>query len=505
MNKKQVNKIRFKPNYLYYYMAWTYTRNKNKLDPFSATEKYPNGQRRKVKFINLGGTRAAKTYDVIHFLYHYCLQNAQKKKHIKVFRETLVDCREKTLVDFKKCFTLMNLEKDVHYTLTGDSQGGKPLITIQGNIIEFKGYPEEGVQEGDSNIVFINEILETKSRDTFDNITQRCEDIVICDANPHVTDHFIFHLDEEFNTFYTRTTYLDNEHLVEGLQADYESKCPWMLEDSHIEIVDYIPTIPKGKNDDFFNGFRRRVWDKPECRENETYDPKIHRRLNKRNEKTGNKAWWYTMGEGIPVAKQGAIFSDAEWVDKFPDKGLDEVVLSMDFGYTKDNTTLIRTGRLGMEAWIEAMACQPTSTPEITFNLIEPQLKKELERRRAEGIHSKELWICCESQDRYGTEIWVDSLNSLASSRGYNWNFFKIKKTSILAGIEIMKKFKLYLVEQETHNGKMSRFRLEQENYTYKIINGESTNEPDPNSKYCDIWDGARYGFQNNFYWVNDS
>ncbi len=506
MAKKTPKKIVFKPNYLYYYMGWTYTMNKNKLDPASANEKYPDGQRRKIKFINLGGTRSSKTYDEIHFIYQYCIQNAHQNKHVKVFRETLVDCREKTLLDFKKCFTLMGLEKDVHYTLTGDGQGGKPLITIAGNIIEFKGYPEDGVQEGDSNIVFINEILETKSIDTFENIIQRCEDIVICDANPNVTDHFIFHLENEFNTFYTNTTYLDNDHLIEGLQADYESKCPWMLEDSHIEIVDAIPTIPVGQNEMFFNGFRKRVWDKPECRENEVYNPEIHRRINTENEKRGtiNRAWWYVMGEGLPIAREGAIFSDATWVESFPETGFDEVVLSMDFGYTKDNTTLIRTGRVGMDAWIEAMACQPTKTPEITFNLIEPQLLKELERRKKEGVLSDELWICCESQDRYGTDAWVDSLNSIASTKGYNWNFFKIQKTSILAGIEIMKKFNLHLVEQHTKSGKLSRFRLEQQNYTYKVVNGEPTNEPDPQSRWCDIWDGARYGFQNNFYWVNN-
>ena len=151
------------------------------------------------------------------------------------------------------------------------------------------------------------------------------------------------------------------------------------------------------------------------------------------------------MGEGLPIAREGAIFADATWVQSFPETGFDEVVLSMDFGYTKDNTTLIRTGRVGMDAWIEAMACQPTKTPEITFNLIEPQLRKELERRSKEGIFSDELWICCESQDKYGTDAWVDSLNSIANSKGVNWNFFKIQKTSILAGVEIMKKFNLHL------------------------------------------------------------
>ena len=283
-------------------------------------------------------------YDEIHFIYQYCIANAGKGKHVKVFRETLVDCREKTLVDFKRCFSLMNLEKDVHYTLTGDGQGGKPLITIAGNIIEFKGYPEEGVQEGDSNVVFINEILETKSIETFENIIQRCTDIVICDANPNITDHFIFHLQDEFNTFYTNTTYLDNDHLPEGLQADYESKCPFDLRDSHIEIVDALPYCDPGQNEMFFNGFRKRVWDKPECKENEVYNPEIHRRISEANKKTAKRVWWYVMGEGLPIAKEGAIFSDADWVQEFPQTGLDEVVLSMDFGYTCfDGNTKITT------------------------------------------------------------------------------------------------------------------------------------------------------------------
>lgn len=506
MAKKKRQPIIFKPNYLFYFMLWTYAQNKNKLDIASANEKYPDGQRRKVKFVNLGGTRSSKTYDEIHFIYKYCTDNVGKNKHVKVFRETLVDCREKTLVDFKKCFNLMGLQKDVDYTLVGDGQGGKPLITICGNIIEFKGYPEEGTQEGDSNLVFINEILETKSVETFENIIQRCEDIVICDANPNVTDHFIFHLTEEFNTFYTNTTYLDNDHLVEGLQADYESKCPYDLRDSHIEIVDFIPTVPIGQNDQFFNGFRKRVWDKPECRENETYNPEIHRRINKENalRNTIKRVWWYVMGEGLPIAREGAIFADANWVQSFPESGFDEVVLSMDFGYTKDNTTLVRTGRSGMEAWIEAMACQPTKTPEITFSLIEPQLRKELARRKKEGDNSEELWICCESQDTHGTETWVSSLNEIAYAKGVNWNFFKISKKSILSGVEIMLKFNLHLVEMpKPLSGKLSRFRIEQQNYMYKLINGEPTNEPDPQSKFCDIWDGARYGFQHNFSTVN--
>jgi hypothetical protein len=111
-------------------------------------------------------------------------------------------------------------------------------------------------------------------------------------------------------------------------------------------------------------------------------------------------------------------------------------------------------------------------------------------------VQDDELWICCESQDRYGTDLFVDGLNELAGNDGYNWNFFKISKSSIIAGVAIMHKFKLTLVH---HN----RFQIEQQNYVYRMINGESTNEPDPDSKFADVWDATRYGFQHYFYWIN--
>ena len=57
-----------------------------------------------------------------------------------------------------------------------------------------------------------------------------------------------------------------------------------------------------------------------------------------------------------------------------------------------------------------------------------------------------------------------------------------------------MKSFKLTLVRHP-------RFIVEQQNYCYAYQKGMPTNEPDPNSNFCDIWDGARYGFQHYFYW----
>jgi hypothetical protein len=73
-----------------------------------------------------------------------------------------------------------------------------------------------------------------------------------------------------------------------------------------------------------------------------------------------------------------------------------------------------------------------------------------------------------------------------------NWNFFKVSKSSIAARVDLVKKFRLKLVEHK-------RLRLEQQNYIYK----EGTNQPDPDSKFCDCFDALGYGVSNYFSNVN--
>lgn len=434
---------------------------------------------------------SSKTYDEIHFIWKLCDSNRNCNLYIAVYRETLVKCRDTTLKDFKECFNRMNLVRDKDYTLVGDTNG-RPIISLYGNTIEFKGFPEEGAEGGRIDIAFFNEIFEIDNQRIFNNICQRVEKIVICDANPSLTSHWSMERKQQFNTFYSTTTYLDNEHLTPQLKADYEGWCPWDFKDSHLEFEDGYAQ---------FDGFKKRVWDKPECPDNVIDEPYPNNKYRLPNEhnlemKTADKWRWLVYGEGIPAAREGSIFPDVQWVKHFGEE-YDEVVWGCDLGYTKDHTTLSRIGRNGMRATIECVVCQPTNTPEITFDLFEKQFLSL-------GLKDEQVWVCCESQDRYGTEVWVDSLNQLANTHGYNWNFFKISKKSILAGVSIMKKFQLSIVESEQAHIR-DRFRLEQQNYMYRVINDASTNEPDPTSKFCDIWDGVRYAFQHFFYWATEN
>ena len=453
--------MNFKTTPLFKRMIEFYIKAKGSKDPETRKAVLP-------KIYNNGSSRSAKTYTAIQAIITILNHNQNADLYVAVLRETLVDCRKYTFKDFKealKTFEMIDKCDIVEHP--------NPKIRLWGNTIEFMGLPEDGKQAPRTDICFFNEATEIFDENRVKGFLMRCEMLAIFDWNPSYSKHWVYEGEKGFNSLFTRTTYLDNPFLTDMVISNIESRCPWDFEDSHIEVID---------------GFNVRVWDKPED----------ERMPNTRNIDAGTADRWYWLvyGEGIPAAREGAIFPNVEWIKEFPDTGYDEVVLCMDLGFTQDPSTLVRIGRTGMVTTLENMMYQPTKTPEICYESLKPSLIIEQERRRREGVTSyDELWICCESADRYGTEMFVDSLNMLASSEGRNWNFFKVSKISISAGVSIMQRFKMKLVSNK-------HFEAEQQNYVYKMYKGEATNEPDPQSKFNHIWDAARYGFQTYFYWA---
>lgn len=493
---KKRREINFKPNFLFYWMWYKLGISKNRLNP--------SGEKVVPKFVNLGGSRSSKTFDAIHLIYKILTDLPNQNIVCNVYRATQVDCRKNTLKDFKKCFiNVMKLEEDVDFTLVGEISG-TPYIKVKGNSIFFLGYPEEGKQAGDCHIAYINEILEDENEAVVDNILRRPTMFSIMDANPNLTSHFIFNRTERFNWFYTWTNYLDNDKLPDGLRGEFESKCPWDFRDSKIIVYDYIPSMPAGWVKDekgeklFFNGFRKRVWTKEEKPDNYTdleYPNNKYRAINKENEKTNsiNRFDYLVYTEGIPCSREGAIFRYVKWLDKFPETGHDMTWYSMDFGFTSDPTVLARTGyRKPKTLCCDIMVCEPTVTPRITWDLVDKQLQKEAERRKKEGeTHYDTFWIACESADNYMGQNWVEALNEISYLEGKNYNFFKISKGSISARVDLALMFNLEFVRHK-------RLETEVQNYVYLTINDKPTNQPDPNSKFCDCLDAIGYGIWQN-------
>ena len=313
--------FKLEPNELYMRMAWFYTQNKHAVNP-------ENGRKALVKIACQGSSRSGKTYAIIQFIYTFCNQNAGKGLYIAVLRETLVDCRKYTYKDFIECFKTMGVYENCEIT-----EYPNPKIKIYGNTIEFMGLPEPNKQPPRTDICFFNEIVEVNDKQRVNGLLMRCEKLAIFDWNPSYTDHWIFAMEQEFNTLFTRTSYLDNAHLTDNVVSNIESYCPWDFKDSKIEDV---------------NGFKVRVWLKPERPDNcSPLDYDKYRADNRVNieSKTANKWYWLVYGEGVPAAKDGAIF-DPEWISEFPETGLDHVNLSLDFGYTCfEGNTLITTSK----------------------------------------------------------------------------------------------------------------------------------------------------------------
>ena len=475
--------FKLEPNELYMRMAWFYTQNKHAVNP-------ENGRKALVKIACQGSSRSGKTYAIIQFIYTFCNQNAGKGLYIAVLRETLVDCRKYTYKDFIECFKTMGVYENCEIT-----EYPNPKIKIYGNTIEFMGLPEPNKQPPRTDICFFNEIVEVNDKQRVNGLLMRCEKLAIFDWNPSYTDHWIFSMEQEFNTLFTRTSYLDNAHLTDNVVSNIESYCPWDFKDSKIEDV---------------NGFKVRVWLKPERPDNcSLLDYDKYRADNRVNieSKTANKWYWLVYGEGVPAAKDGAIF-DPEWISEFPETGLDHVNLSLDFGYTADPSVLVRSGvNIGArELFAEAMTYSSTPDVDTLFELISPCIRKEIHRRKIEagwnyskdgveypGLEIAPIVIACDSADRYKDLQFVRDLNTISMQRGLEWQFVKVKKPSITVRISLLHRFRMFVVKSE-HTTK------EAQNYVYAVIEGRKTNIPIDNFNH--FWDALGYGAWYFYRWV---
>jgi phage terminase large subunit len=475
--------MNFQPNELFNQMALFYSQNKSEVNP-------ENGRKALVKIANQGSSRSGKTYSAIQFIYTFCNHNLNKGLYIAVLRETLVDCRKYTYKDFIECFKMMGVYENCEIT-----EYPNPRIKLYGNTIEFMGLPEPNKQPPRTDICFFNEIVEVNDKQRVNGLLMRCEKLAIFDWNPSYTDHWIFGMESEFNTLFTRTSYLDNKHLSDNIVSNIESYCPWHFDDCHMEIR---------------NGFYVRVWDKPEKPDNcKPEDAHLYRRDNETNIKAGtaNKWYWLVYGEGVPAAKEGAIF-DPDWIDEFPETGMDSVNLSLDFGYTSDPSVLTRVGVNvhSKDAFMEALTYQATKDVDTLFDLISPQIEREIARRKAEagwyvdesgkeveGLEIAQVVIACDSADRYKDIQFVRDLNSISLQRGLGWQFVKVKKPSITVRIALMHRFRLHIVRDVN-------VQREAQNYCYQVIEGRQTNIPIDNFNH--FWDSVGYCFWYFYRWL---
>ena len=110
--------------------------NPNELfyDMWKIREKFKRDDN-KIQIYNQGGTRSSKTWDTIHFLIYLCDQYREEGLRIYVLRDTLAKCKEKTIIEFEKCFKIIDIPFQIR------SPNHKPYLNLWGNHIYFRGLP----------------------------------------------------------------------------------------------------------------------------------------------------------------------------------------------------------------------------------------------------------------------------------------------------------------------------------------------------------------------------
>lgn len=159
---------------------------------------------RKYRYIILeGSSRSSKTRSLLQTYYLYCKEN--RSKRCSVWRDTAKDCRDTVGNDMEKVYPTMVDSKFVNYHSTKSIwrfTDTKSNIEICGtdDVDKVHGY------QGD--VIWLNEPYKI-SRDTFDQLDMRTEDVVFFDWNPKKA-HFIDDIKKDPRAIVIHSTFKHN-------------------------------------------------------------------------------------------------------------------------------------------------------------------------------------------------------------------------------------------------------------------------------------------------------
>ena len=161
--------------------------------------------------------------------------------------------------------------------------------------------------------------------------------------------------------------------------------------------------------------------------------------------------YWRVYGLGLSGQIKGLIFTNWEQVEAFPAE-CKWVVYGLDFGFSNDPTALIKVGLCGGDLYLDELIYNRGLT-----NQDIAQWMGELELKWTDEV-------IADNQPKCIYEIKKEGFNVVATFKG---------KDSILAGLDIMKRYRIYITK-----GSVNLIR-EFKNYKWKEDQaGKATNEP---------------------------
>jgi len=193
-----------------------------------------------------------------------------------------------------------------------------------------------------------------------------------------------------------------------------------------------------------------------------------------RRQGTVDKYKWLVYGKGIRAAMEGLVHPDVVWIEDWPE-GIEEEAWGLDFGYTIDPSALVRAGVIKNNLYLKKYLYYPTPNSDILAQALD----------------------VCLPQD---CVVWADSADPgmITDLKVLGYPIYAVTKFrgSVNYGNGLINRFKLHIVRDKD-------FRVEQENYKYRTINGLALNEPA--DEYNHLWDASRYAVMSSFmYWLGE-
>ena len=407
--------MKFEPNPLYFKMAQLYS---DRVTPDT-----------KLIIGNEGSSRSSKTWDSIHFIVAFCDANRGTKQDIYLLRDTLVDCRDYLLKEWKDCLTVMGI-----YDERSLINSPKPVYKLYGQEIRFRGLDDKSGEGYPSDILFFNEILSGFQEDSVKGLIMRCRQLVIADWNPRYTDHWFFKYEKRSDCVFTKSTYIQNRHLQKSVISEIESYSPWEISDLNL--------------------------------------PEPERRPNKENIENGtaDKFRFMVYGMGLRANREGLVFPDITWVDAFP-ADLDQISYGMDFGETAQ-TAIVKTGLRLREKkhdlFLQKLFYHPTPNSDV----VDQVLTNLALESHCWCDNNQPGWI----SDLRAKRHRLFATGKFPGSREY-W-------------ISTIKKFNIHIVKDVD-------FRREQENFSYRVVDGIQLSETI--KKFDHLWSASGYSVVGDF------
>lgn len=417
----------------------------------------PDGSRKYKYIIHTGSSRSSKTYSILQT--HWLICFSRPNMRVSIWRETKADCKMTILADLKKAVQTFPNNHLVNFNKT------ESIYTFpNGSTIEFMGGDEENRVHGfQGNVGHLNEPYNF-AEEAFNQIDMRTSDYIIIDWNPKVK-HFIDELSKRENAIVIHSTYKDNPFVPYEQKRKIESYLP--LKYTHV-VENNILSIANARIYDFESN---------KLNLNNSQIKELKRALFNEEQGTANDYLHLVYAKGLKAERPNRIFKD--WIIA-PDAVWKDLHYSsyfgLDFGLSAPSALVEMKFDGDRTFYLKQWLYKP-------LNLINGTLSEEFERL---GV-SKTLEIVCDS----GNELNQSEAQKLINS-GYNIIKAKKGSGSVVAGIELMQKYRIVVMQGSKD------LIDEYENYCWRIAKGVQLDEPDPScddhaldaSKYVINWFG---------------